>query len=258
MDDARRNEIIAVIFFALALFLFLSILSFNARDLSLYTSEPNAASYNLTGVAGSYTGGGLLFLMGGGAYVIPLLAFAWGLSRLFQLEPRKLFFKVFGTIFLVMAVSSSLSMINYTTRESAFARGGLIGTIVSSFLLEYLGKAGAVVVISATIILSILIATEFLLLPLVMATYRFLKSFFSGAMDFFAERRDVVIPKKTAKKPVISLREAKQEVSKKLESVRKQVQESRAAAARLKEEKAARAAVPQTASQKAPKLARSK
>ncbi|MCK5450682.1 MAG: DNA translocase FtsK 4TM domain-containing protein, partial [Candidatus Omnitrophica bacterium] len=71
MDQIRKNEIIAVILFAVSLFLFLSLFTFNSNDLSFYTSDSNTVLRNVTGVVGAYVGGVLLFLMGKAAYVAP-------------------------------------------------------------------------------------------------------------------------------------------------------------------------------------------
>ena len=62
MDQARKNEIIAVILFAVSLFLFLSIFTFSEQDLSFYTSSPNAYPRNAVGIVGAYVGGLLVFV----------------------------------------------------------------------------------------------------------------------------------------------------------------------------------------------------
>ncbi len=225
MDSVRKNEIIAVVLFAISLFLFLSIFTFNEQDLSFYVSYPNPASRNMTGIVGAYISGILLFLMGRASYVIPGLTLIWGVSRLLQMEPRKFFFKLFGTVFLVTAVSASLSMLNYSSRTLAFASGGLIGAAVSGFLIKYLGMIGSAVFISATIVLSVLIATEFLILPLLIGAIkliagvpgRLMSSITRKARDSFSRKR----PGKSG------LKEAKAEIEKKLELIRKQVAESR-------------------------------
>ena len=179
MNDVRKNEIIAVVLFAVSLFLFLSIFTFSEQDLSFYTSDPNISPRNITGIVGAYVGWILLFIMGKAAYVIPLLVIIWGFSRLLQMESNKIFFKFFGTVFLVTAVSASLSMFADSSRANAFSQGGLIGTLVSNFLLKYLGKGGATLFIIAMIILSLLVATEFLILPMLLSAFNFIPSCFT-------------------------------------------------------------------------------
>ena len=224
MDQVRKNEIIAVILFAASLFLFLSIFTFSEQDLSFYTSSPNITSQNATGVVGSYIGGVLLFFVGKATYVIPLLILVWGISRLLQLEARKFYFKFFGTIILVVAVSASLSMLADLSRTMAFTRGGVIGTMVSNFLLEYLGRVGATVFIVAMTVLSVLIATEFLILPIVMAMFKFVARIPSRIGSRLPERASVSAGEKTARN---KLKAAKGEIAKKLEAMKSQVEEVR-------------------------------
>ncbi len=227
MDQVRKNEIIAVVLFALGLFLFLSIFTFTGKDLSFYTSAPNATAENVAGLAGAYIGGALLFVMGKAAYVIPLLALVWGISRLLQMEQRKVSFKAFGTVVLVTAVSASLSMIGEPSATTSFSRGGVIGSATSAFLLEYLGNAGATVFIVAMIFLSVLIATEFLLLPLLLGIYRSVRSLPSRVNSIIPEKKVSVREQKESGRNKV--KEAREEIARKLEAVKKQVEEARSA-----------------------------
>ncbi len=166
MDPRRKSEIVAVILMASAAFLFLSILTFSPTDIQIYTSEPGASVSNLAGVFGSYVGFFFRFIAGAGSYVFPLVLFLWGVSRIIQHEPRKPIFKVTGAVTLTIGISTALSMIFDTTRQDVFDKGGLIGTVVSDFLLKYLGEGGSFLFVSTLVVLSALIATEFMLLPL--------------------------------------------------------------------------------------------
>lgn len=227
MNDARKNEIIAVILFTISLFLFISIVTFSERDLSFYTSAPNPALRNLTGIAGAYVSAFLLFLIGRAAYVLPLLAFIWGISRLLQLvEPKKIFFKLFGMVFLVTASSASLSMLNYSSRTLAFSRGGLVGTVVSEFLIRYLGMVGTTVFISATIILSVLVATEFLILPVLAGVLKFLVRI-PGRVKLYITERVQISSSDRRREEKGRLREAKGEITRKLKAMKEQVEEAR-------------------------------
>ena len=233
MDQVRKNEIIAVVLFALSLFLFLSIFTFTEQDLPFYTSNPNVVSQNATGVAGAYIGGVLLFIMGKAAYVIPLLILIWGVSRLLQMEQHKVSFKVFGTIVLVTAVSSILSMISDSSPTISFSQGGVIGSAAAGFLLEYLGRVGAMVFIVAMIILSVLIATEFLILPILGSLFKFLTRIPVKVKDIIPERK--VLP--ASKEKTNKLKTAKDEIAKKLEAMKHQVEEVRATSLAKKEAK---------------------
>ncbi|MFH1877310.1 MAG: DNA translocase FtsK [Candidatus Omnitrophota bacterium] len=225
MDQVRKNEIIAVILFAFSLFLFLSIFTFSEQDLSFYTSSPNVAPQNATGIVGACVGGLLLFFMGKAAYAMPLLIFIWGISRLVQVEHSKLFFKLFGTAVLVSALSASFSMLADSSSTGAFLNGGLIGALSSEFLLGYLSRAGASVVILLMIILSVLVATEFLILPIIISAVKFLAKMPMRIKERMPEKKistgSDIIPRQK------NLKTAKEEIAKKLENMRRQVEEVR-------------------------------
>lgn len=224
MDPVRKNEIIAVILLSVAFFAFLSIFSFAPEDIPFYTTTPNAHITNLAGVYGAYTGFFLRFFMGAGSYVLPFLLLIWGVSRLLQNEPRKIVFKLIGAFFLMVGISSSLSMFPEGTSQAAFERGGLIGALSSSFLLRYLGEAGAVIFILALIVLSALIATEFLILPIASSVYRGIKRTLSMALK-------IPSPVPALKKRISSGDDGrgrdKRQIDKKLEEMRRQVEEVR-------------------------------
>ncbi|MFH1395426.1 MAG: DNA translocase FtsK [Candidatus Omnitrophota bacterium] len=225
MDEVRKNEIISVVLFAVSFFLFLSIVTFNGQDLSFYTSAPNVVLQNATGVIGACVGGFLLFFVGKAAYVMPTLILVWGIARLFQVTTRKFYFKLTGTLVLVTAVSASLGMMSETSDAVAFMNGGLIGSVVSTFLLEYLGKGGAIVFVSAFIILSVLIATEFLILPVITTSIGFFVKSLKGFYSWVLEK--VRLWSEKMKTSGDTIKNAKEEVSKKLERIKKQVDEAR-------------------------------
>ena len=235
MEQVRKNEIVAVVLFAVSLFLFLSIYTFTSQDLAFYTSSPNFVSQNLIGIVGAYLGGFLLFFAGKGVYVIPVMIFIWGLSRLFQVETRKLSFKLFGTIVLVSAVSASLSILTDPSTTKIFAQGGLIGTISSNYLLEYLGRVGAMVFIFSMIILSILVATEFLILPVLVMIFRTIARTIVGTKDWVQEKAETIAENiEESKERII---EAREETAKKIETMKGRVKESREKSKAVKRER---------------------
>ena len=235
MDQTKKNEIVSVVLFAVSIFLFLSLFTFSERDLAFYTSSPNLSTHNATGVIGAYISGILLFCIGKAAYVIPLLVLVWAISRLMQVEHSKVLFKAVGTIVLVTAVSASLSMFSDTTRTIAYSRGGFVGSVSSDFLLEYLGRVGATVFIISLIILSVLIATEFLILPIVVAAFKFITRLPEKVRDMIPERTEKeIVPKKGKASKKSKMSQAKEEIARKLEAVKLQVEEAKKAAAMAK------------------------
>ncbi|OGW84044.1 MAG: hypothetical protein A2987_03775 [Omnitrophica bacterium RIFCSPLOWO2_01_FULL_45_10] len=180
MDKTRWNEIQAVIFFAVAILVFTSLATFDFSDLGLFTSKINEPIRNLAGLFGAYLGAILFFVMGLSAYTIPFLILSWAAARVTGITPQKLHFKVFGTFFLILASSSIASVIGRGDSAFRFRLGGIVGLAFSDFLIKYLGRGGALIVILVLFLLSVLLATEFLLLPFLSGILRRWKGFVSN------------------------------------------------------------------------------
>jgi S-DNA-T family DNA segregation ATPase FtsK/SpoIIIE len=172
--NRKWNEIQAIMLFAAALLILISLASFSFSDIKIFTSSPNVPVRNFAGVFGAYVGGALFFVMGLSSYVIPMLIISWAVARLFGVTPQKFYFKIFGTFFLVLASSSIFSMLARGDSAYAlrFSLGGIVGLVFSDFLITYLGRGGAIVAIGVLFMLSLLTATEFLLLPFLSGLFR--------------------------------------------------------------------------------------
>jgi len=203
VDKTRWNEIQAIILFAAAILIFTSLITFSFSDIALFTSKPNIPVRNAVGLVGVYIGAFLFFVMGLSSYVIPLLIVSWAISRLSGVTPQKVYFKIFGTFFLILAASSIFSILGSGDTTFRFGMGGILGMIFSDFLIKYLGRGGAIVIICVLLLLSVLLATEFLLLP-------FLTGLFRRTRDLSKDvkgriRVKEAMPSFTVKKPVIKL-----------------------------------------------------
>lgn len=168
----KWNEIQAVVLFAIAALIFISLASFSFSDIGLFTSRLNAPVRNFAGIFGAFAGGALFFVMGLSSYVIPLLVLSWAVARLFGIKAQKVYFKIFGTFFLILASSSIFSMLGGSENSFRFSLGGIVGLVFSDFLIKYLGRGGAILVIAVLFLLSLLLATEFLLLPFLAGLFR--------------------------------------------------------------------------------------
>ncbi|MDD5422435.1 MAG: DNA translocase FtsK [Candidatus Omnitrophica bacterium] len=203
MDKTRWNEIQAIVLFAAAILVFISLITFSFSDLQLFTSKPNVPVRNFAGLFGVYLGAALIFMMGLSSYVIPLLILSWAVARLSGITPQKIYFKIFGTFFLILASSSIFSLIGKGDNSFRFSLGGVAGLVFSDFLVKYLGRGGALLIIAVLFLLSVLLATEFLLLPFLTGLFGRLKAFGENADERAAERRDK--PLFTVRKPVIKI-----------------------------------------------------
>ena len=107
----------------------------------------------------------MFFIMGMSAYCLPILILVWAVARFSGIIPQKLYFKMFGTFFLILASSAIFSIMGQGDNSFRFRLGGIVGLVFSDFLIRYLGSVGAIIVIIVLFLLSVLLATEFLLIP---------------------------------------------------------------------------------------------
>jgi len=171
MNQQRINEISGFAYLAIAGLVFVSLITYNPNDLAFFTSTPNSHLQNFVGIIGAYIGAVLFFLIGKSSYVIPFLCLVWAIDRFTSQEPQRSFIKISGTIILFLAAGSLLALIFDGTNADMMSAGGICGMLLSSLLIRYFGIVGSYIIVSTLFILSILLATEFLIIPFIAAVF---------------------------------------------------------------------------------------
>ncbi|MEA2446278.1 MAG: segregation ATPase FtsK/SpoIIIE, family, partial [Thermoleophilales bacterium] len=161
--NSRRNEIIAVLLFAVGLLLALCLVSaaFYPGDPS-WNSAGQTETHNWTGTIGANVAALLLQFVGLAAYLRPclLLAAAW---RRFKTRTfRAPLSRLLGLIVLTLAAAALLSISNIQPIfDSSVQPGGLVGTLISRGLASGLNTVGATVLLIAVAAMGLLLATNF-------------------------------------------------------------------------------------------------
>jgi len=171
LPKEKRSEVEAILFLTAGIFILLSLVTFHSGDLSFFTSHPNVPVKNLCGFLGAYTSGILFFLMGISSYAIAALFFIWGINRLVGALDQKAYGRLIGTVILILAISSLASMVMRGTHTEEFRTGGTIGFFLSKILLRYFGAIGSYVILFSLLILSMVLATEFMVLPILLKVH---------------------------------------------------------------------------------------
>ncbi|KPK39860.1 MAG: hypothetical protein AMJ78_07800 [Omnitrophica WOR_2 bacterium SM23_29] len=166
MRQERINEIWGVLLFAVTILIFVSLISYDQNDLPWFTSYPNIYTKNYAGIVGAYIGAALFSLIGYSAYIIPVLTATWAIGKFLGRVPQKFYIKLLGTSVLFIALSAFLSMIGPVQDVVKVQRGGLLGLFFSDIFIRYFGRLGAYIVVVTLGLLSILLATELLILPI--------------------------------------------------------------------------------------------
>ncbi|NQT23638.1 MAG: DNA translocase FtsK [Candidatus Omnitrophica bacterium] len=185
----RKSEIFAILLLAFSVFICISLITFNSGDLPLFSSQINQPINNFAGIIGAYVAGFLMFFMGLSAYIISILALFWAIAGFAGRKSQKIYLKIFGTFFLILAVSSTFSLLAGGDEVFRFRMGGFLGLSFSNFLMKYLGTVGAAVAIIVLLLLSVLVATDFLIFPFIIFLWKTPTRVLSSIRRFFASRK---------------------------------------------------------------------
>ncbi|MSR77539.1 MAG: DNA translocase FtsK, partial [Candidatus Omnitrophica bacterium] len=167
MKKERINEMWGVLFLLLGFYIFGSILFFHPEDLAFYSSHPNFPVKNVTGIIGAYLAFGLKLSFGDSAVWIPGLFLLWAFCFFTQRVPVRKTFKFIGLA--IALVSTCVLESAALDPDLRFEHGGAVGYLAATHLLKYFGHLGSYILASACLLLSLLLATDFLLYPMVKA-----------------------------------------------------------------------------------------
>lgn len=154
-SDSLGNEIAAIIFFALAVLVFLCLISHSPNDPSIITAS-DQKTQNWIGVVGANIAAVLISFIGSTAYFLPALMvlIAW---RFFRAEFLTFSLsRIFGYILLVVTSASLMTLLG--------GYGGIIGKFFEGLLAGFLGTIGAGILLSAFLIAAFILVTNISLL----------------------------------------------------------------------------------------------
>ncbi len=164
-----QREVIGVLLLALSLLVLLSLVSFSPSDHAVFSEEswrldPSATTRNMVGAVGANLAGGLFWLIGGAAYLFPLILGMVGL-RSFMEGTLSVTLRSAGASLVSVLFFSSLLHLEVTgvptwSNGLVFrgAAGGTIGEVMAEGLRGYFANTGAHILISAGLLVSLLLA----------------------------------------------------------------------------------------------------
>ncbi len=174
MNSDKKYSISGIILIAFSCIIGLSILSYTHQDLPFMVSHPNDIPQNYINYLGAYIGFGFFFLLGWGAYLVPLLLIFWAIDLLAIRKFVKTYVNIISLIVLFISFSTLCSIFVYSSEAFVvFQRGGILGVIFSDILLKYLGYVGSIIIGITLIVLSLLLSTEMLLIPFLVSALKY-------------------------------------------------------------------------------------
>ncbi len=140
-----KSEVVAIVFFAFAILILLSLLS--------------SGRVSYVGVFGEFLAKYLLLYLGGGSYFLPLLVFLGGISIFKREKIDKITFKIIGVLLFLIGSCSLFSFFDFSKVD-----GGVFGEYFSKLLVSGFGYIGSYILFTAILIISIILTTGFSLI----------------------------------------------------------------------------------------------
>jgi S-DNA-T family DNA segregation ATPase FtsK/SpoIIIE len=151
-NQTHVNEIIAVVLLALAVLVFLCLISYSPNDPTFNTAS-SQKTQNWIGVVGANFADFLIAVaIGSTAYILPalLILIAWRFFRSIRLSVS--FGRIVGYVLLIISLSSLFSLFGL--------KGGLIGAFFERIFAQLLGRIGTGILLGAFLATSILLITN--------------------------------------------------------------------------------------------------
>ncbi len=153
-SHSLANEIVAIVLLAAAVLVFLCLVSASWTDASPNSTGfgATARTQNWIGVVGAWIADWLFQAAGVIAYLLPaLLALvAWRVFRSYDLKPS--WYRIVGFLLFVASAAGLVNMIGW--------QGGMIGAVYGVYASSLIGSVGALILMIATFVISILLITN--------------------------------------------------------------------------------------------------
>ena len=152
----KRPQALGVLLLGLGAFLLVCLISHSPLD-PPNSSLSVAESLNWGGWIGAYVSYGAFVGMGLAAYVWPALLLLWGWNRV-RCQPVALAVqRSVGLLLMAVFISIATGLPDYSP-DTAYALGGVLGTQISlDFLIPYLGRLGAAVLLGALFVVAVIL-----------------------------------------------------------------------------------------------------
>ena len=160
---SRLREVVGILLTAAGFYTLISLVSYSPLDVSLNSTGTSAVVGNMGGFVGAYLSDLLLQVLGWGAFLIPLILFFLGITRFFLTNWGSLILRGGGGLTFILSFCVLLQLkigetvvIGTPEREA----GGLLGDLLSGFIVHFLNVPGAYILAVAGILISVVMMTN--------------------------------------------------------------------------------------------------
>ncbi len=158
----RLNEAVGFLLFLLGLAVSLSLVSYSSADPSWNTATGTAHVHNLLGLFGAKWADLLLQVFGISVFLLPvhICALGWKWVRSSAIESP--WFRIAGNLALWFCISTACGLIpRHWLLSGAINPSGMVGLVISDFLLARFEVAGAAIITVASAVVALYFASTF-------------------------------------------------------------------------------------------------
>jgi DNA segregation ATPase FtsK/SpoIIIE, S-DNA-T family len=157
----RLNELVGLLVVALAVLLFLSLVSYHPTDPSLDTVGPGPVR-NWIGPVGAWVSDALLQIEGISSFLLPILLGALGFAWLCSRPVGSPGSRILGVVLIIIFAPALFGLFpHHPTFLYGLPVGGLIGRLVSDQLVRFLNYPGACIVAVTLVAAAVYLSTTF-------------------------------------------------------------------------------------------------
>ncbi len=158
-----KKELYGILLFFLIILTAVSLFSYHAADPCVgnnFTSVP-ATVHNLFGLVGAHVAGLFVYLFGIGALWIPLVLSLLSLWYLKEKSGKVIWLTLAGGLILMISTGSIFYLFKdaYHFSNTVISAGGIIGRVLTAFLLKYANITGCVIILSFFVIIGFTLST---------------------------------------------------------------------------------------------------
>lgn len=159
---SKLHELGGVASVAASILLILSLVSHNALDPSLNVSSAVERYANYCGKVGAWMSDSLFQILGLAAFCVPLPLLFVGYRKIRSRPLEYPFLKLFACFCILLSLSAGFSLLAPQVPGTVnFTPGGVLGVLISDYLLKYFNAPGALVVVTTVLVLALVLTTRF-------------------------------------------------------------------------------------------------
>ena len=181
--SGKMHESLAILLIAIAVFIFLSLYSYDKMDLSFYTTKPNPTPNNFIGLLGAWIGFVTINGFGAAAFLLPAIVLLWGIKSFFRHGWQHFGLKIACSVVFFLAATLLLQIqtvvimaqLQINLGIQNIGLGGILGKITCDhLLLRFLGREGCYIIFTAILVSTLLVFTDINIKIIIKRFFQFL------------------------------------------------------------------------------------